>query len=635
MRIQVTCEHCWHEFSVPAERAGQRGKCPECRGPVRVPDNEGYSIRQSPPRRSSSGRANRRQPATSGFFQPHIVIPAGIGAFLVILMIVVFLVLPSDNGPAGGSGLTGNTLTADDLTEEEKAERQRQYQETLNQQQAIKSSAARDSMVDDFGANKVVTVIFDDVIGETEAANKYLQRKLFRAVYHDYAQSSKAAKAQTEQNRKAAEQKAIADHKKTWGGFGPTFVTYRYQVVESDVPYPRVVNAGRVENSFTFHVAPASDVQALVSRIGVGTVSSTSGRTVRIRSQLPVPIPDPDVEELALSFGLERVLNLEISGAEGDPDSVQFFLELELRKSGDSTRPSSMAGLKALGEGNYKLSVAPVDNPRVLIDRLDWAELVEFDETRNRAVVRATLPEKLPTQAEIDALREQERKEGEEIRKADRDNRPRPGESELDWALRAADSASHYTSEKPLKVLATMEIDEARREEVSRFLLARLDSQDWNFEHILRAAVHWKTEQTEEKILQLGGEFSIKSHRNRDVVMETLVALGSEKSATALASGLADFFVGDKSVGYLIQMGPVAEKPVQEYLQHKDAKVRSRAYSVLAKIGTEDSLDPLSSNYRQERDSKMKDQAKFARDAIRTRIKEAEQKESESKEPEM
>ena len=117
-------------------------------------------------------------------------------------------------------------------------------------------------------------------------------------------------------------------------------------------------------------------------------------------------------------------------------------------------------------------------------------------------------------------------------------------------------------------------------------------------------------------------------------MMQALVDLGTENTAKALASGLGDFFVGDDSVQYLIQMGSIAEKPVLAFTKDKDAKTRSRAYAVLYSIGTEESLNELSNNVRLERDGNMRRQVMDCREEIRKRIKELKKEKEQEQEAE-
>ena len=47
MSIEVTCKSCQATFNVAAERAGQRSRCPQCRSPVHVPEEQRSLLPQS------------------------------------------------------------------------------------------------------------------------------------------------------------------------------------------------------------------------------------------------------------------------------------------------------------------------------------------------------------------------------------------------------------------------------------------------------------------------------------------------------------------------------------------------------------------------------------------------------------
>ena len=55
MSIEVTCKSCQATFNVSAERAGKRSRCPQCRSPVRGPEEARSLLPQS----ASSVRARR------------------------------------------------------------------------------------------------------------------------------------------------------------------------------------------------------------------------------------------------------------------------------------------------------------------------------------------------------------------------------------------------------------------------------------------------------------------------------------------------------------------------------------------------------------------------------------------------
>lgn len=626
MSIGAECTECGREYRLPDEKAGRRIRCKDCGAVVDVPQRTARRpARASGARRSSS--SSRRSRSSGGGIPKPLLVAGVVAAVTLCAGLAVYFGMQmlggaDDSALLSGGGAGSSTedvgVTAADLTEEEKAARQAQYDSNLQQQRQAQSQTSRDKMAQRFGAQRVVTVVVDNVVGETEAANKYLQRKLFRAAYQEYEAGRKQAAAQTEANRKSAENQAVQDHKDTWGEFGPSFVQYRYELVDSDVPYPRIINAGRTGNTFTFYAAPASNVQQFSKSLGLGQVSSVNGRKITIQAQLPTPIPDPDVEELALQYGPEKVVRVHVSGATGDPKLVQLYLQNETTSARTDGSRLSMVAMKALGNGEYEFHAAPVSNPQVFGESISWGQLKNLDAASQTIEISATLPEHLPTESELKAAQAEERAREKAIRDADWAHKPRPGEAELDWVIRVIKDKDTFGIEKALKSLALMEVDEDRRDEVAKLLAQHLGETHFGPKIMIPAMLQWKTDDTEKAILRLGG--SRLPSWDREIVMEALAELKTPATAEALASALPDFFSGDKSVRFLIDAGPVAEAAVLRYLKHEDAKVRARVYTVLSEIGGKDAFRQLRTNVKLENNLAMKAQAEAALEAVKSRI---------------
>lgn len=64
MRIQASCESCFHDFSVPSNAAGKRVKCPECGEVVRV-SADSSDGEPAVPRRSSGGKRKSSKKSSS------------------------------------------------------------------------------------------------------------------------------------------------------------------------------------------------------------------------------------------------------------------------------------------------------------------------------------------------------------------------------------------------------------------------------------------------------------------------------------------------------------------------------------------------------------------------------------------
>ncbi|QDU43710.1 hypothetical protein Mal52_21860 [Symmachiella dynata] len=630
MAIVAECFTCGQTYKLSDDKAGRTFRCRGCSATVEVPGIRSRAAGSSRPRSSSGGGAS---------VDKRVLLIGGIvGGFVLLLGIgtIIGMVVSSRNraeeriAVEGEPGLSDEGIAAEDLSDEEKAKRQETYQASLKKRRQARGDRDKKALISNFGKEKVATVVINNVVGDTAAANRYLNRKIFRAAYSIYAGAQERASQQTKQNKDAAAQKALQEHKKQWGKAGPGFVRFEYKVIRSDLPYPRVLNMGRQDNTFTFLVGPAINLREFAEQIGVGSVSDVQGREIHIRAQLPTPIPDPDIEELVLQHGDEKVVRVEVHGAEGSPELVQLYLQNQTEALDNGGNKLSLVAMEALGNGRYQFVVAPVENAQVFAESLDWGQPENVDADAGLVTIAAQLPEHLPSRAELRAaeekLRAEERKRQADenaIRSADISGKARPGEAELDWALRVLQEENVSRPEKALKALARMDVDDERREEVAKVLQQTIGKPFFRLKDQIPAILHWKTDDTEQMILQMGG----KHHSPDDgaALMQALVELNTPTTARALATALTDFFSGDDSVRYLIKMGPLAEGPVLPYLKHKDARIRRRVYAALIEIGGRKSMGSVRSNVKLEKDPVMKALAEGCDAEIRARVAAAEE----------
>lgn len=640
MTIVAECLDCGRTYRLEERFAGRRIRCKDCGEVVEVPDK---TRRGGGPRRAASGRSGGRRSArrdsSKAADKRTLIIVGSVFGGIAAVIALVFLTRggEKDNSAAPDqatsvpSDAAATVAAAVQESPAEKALREQQYEARLSQQRAERSARERDSMARSVGAHRVATVVFSNVVGDTDAAHKYLNRKVFRAAYADYQAGQQRAQQQTEQNRKAAEAQAVEQHKNMWGGYGPGFVQYRYKRVRSDMPYPRIIRGPQMGSSYTYHVSPVSDLNAFARRVGVGNVSSVAGRTVNIAATLPTPIPDPDVEELELEYGREKVAHVTVTGATGEIDRVQLFIRNQIESLQSDGGPKvSVVALKAEGDGRFRFSAGPIADLDLFAERLSWASLGTSDSASRELTLAANLPGDLPSKAELDAERKEKQAKEKAIRDADWAHRPRPDESELDWALREIKENDSGGMKKALVALSLMEVVPERHQEVSDILCRTLRENSWHVKEHLEAMLQWRTDRTERAILTLGGSFSSRT-RNAEPLMQAFVKLGTETSARALASALPDFFSGDKCVPYLIEIGPVAEPQVLAFIKHKDDKVRQRVYNILAEIGTTASVSALKSNIRLEKGG-MQIMAEDCLKAIRTRLSAETEKEADTTE---
>lgn len=578
-------------------------------------------------------RSTRKGRANSGG-NPAVLVGV-IGGGGLIAAIAIFGLMPllstkpllpppaPDNGQYPAiAGTTPGVPATIAPTPEQNAANAAAYEARLERDRLKSAENQKAEMQKRFGADKVVTVIIKNVPGDPVAADKYLNRKLFRAAYHDYKEAASRAQAQTEQNKEQAKQQAIAQAQQQ-GPFGPMFVHFRYKQVNSDLPYPQIVSGSKANGTFIYHAAPVVAIDQFVGRFEIGErrAIDPGSRTVTVEAQLPNPVPDPDVEELYLQYGRESVAKIRVKGAKGQPDSVTYYLESQTKKS-DAAATLAVAGMKPLGSGDYELFVAPVADLQVFAERLGYGTVGGVEETTRVITIEAALPDDLPPRPTPAELAEIHRKEMEKLwnKPSNFDDKPRDGEDFYVWALRVIKGNHASAAKAALIELKLKEVDEDHLREVSDTLIATLKD-TWNAPEHLEAMAVWKTEGTERAIIGLIG--NIHFHRHSRAIMEALAKFGTKESARALSMGLTDHSYGEDASRSLIEMGSIAEEFVVKFGDHREDGVRARVYEVLAEIGTEKSLPKLRSNASKEKDVFMKDRAKDAIEKIKQRSSDA------------
>lgn len=578
-------------------------------------------------------RSNRKSKANSGGNPAVLVAVLGGGGLVAAIAIFGLMSLfnskpllppPSpDNGqyPAV-AGTTPGVPATIATTPEQNAANAAAYEARLERDRQKSAENQKAEMQQRFGPDKVVTVVIKNVPGDPVAADKYLNRKLFRAAYHDYKEAASRAQAQTEQNKEQAKQQAIAQAQQQ-GPFGPMFVHYRYKQVNSDLPYPQIVSGTKANGTFVYHAAPVIAIDQFAGRFEIGEKRfiDPGSRTVTVEAQLPNPVPDPDVEELYLQYGRESVAKIRVKGAKGQTDSVTYYLESQTKKS-DPAATLAIAGIKPLGSGDYELFVAPVTDLQVFAERLGYGSVGGVEPTTRVITIEAALPDDLPPRPTPAELAEINRKEMEKLwnKPSNHDEKPRDGEDFYVWALRVIKGNHSSAAKAALTELKLKDVEEDHLREVSDLLISTLKD-SWNVPEHLEAMAVWKTDGTERAIIGLIG--NIHFHRHSRAIMETLAKFGTKESARALSMGLADHSYGEDASRCLIEMGGIAEEFVVKFADHREDGVRARVYEVLGEIGTEKSLSKLRSNSTKEKDVFMKDRAKDAMEKIKQRSNDA------------
>jgi hypothetical protein len=554
----------------------------------------------------------------------------GGGLFLVVAVIGVmstFRTRPIPPPPGADpivavAGTTPGVPATVQLTPEQNAANAAAYEARMDRGRMQNAETQRAEMAKKVGADKVVTVIITGVPGDPAAAHKYLNRKLFRAAYHDYKEAASRAQAQTEQNKEQAKQQALAQAQQP-GGFGPMFVHFRYQQVDSDLPYPQIISGSKANGTFIYHASPVLGLEPFAARFDIGEkrMIDHGSRTVTIEAQLPNPVPDPDVEELYLQYGRDAVARIHVKGATGDQDRVTYYLETQTTQLDPATN-LAVAGLKMTAPGEYDLFVAPVSDLAVFAARIGYGTVAETDPAIRVITVDAKLPDDLPARPTAAELAEIRRKEWDKHwnKPSIFDDKPREGEDFYAWAFRVIKGNHSPAAKAALLELKLKDVEEEHLEEVSETLIATLKG-SWNVAEHLDAMAVWKGKGTEKAILGLVGNFQYRQHSK--AIMDCLAKFGTKESARALTMGLTDRSYGDDAVQALIEIGPVAEEFVVKFVDHRDEPVRNRVYDVLAEIGTEKSVSKLRSTASKEKESFMKDRAKEVIELIKQRGEDA------------
>lgn len=470
-----------------------------------------------------------------------------------------------------------------------------------------------------FGEDKVATVIIKKAAGDPTAIERYLGRKLFRAAYQDY--KSLAGRPSQAQSSERAKQEAFVRANQQ-PDFGPPFVQFRYKLISSEVPYPRVTTVSKAGGTFIYHVAPVTSLEQFASRceIGESPMIDHVARTITVEAQLPTPITDPDVEELYLQFGRESVAKIRVLDANGQKDAVLYFLESQTALLDPSVN-LAVAGGKSLGPGKFELFVAPVVDLRAFADRVNYGTLNDIESTVRMITIDAKIPKDLqprPSSAELAMIRSREwdRLWGKPSAIGDK---PPEGDEFYAWVLRKL-KGPHAEAKAALDELKLKDVDEAHRQQVADALASTL-KQSTNIAEQLDAMVIWKNDATERAIIGLIG--NAQHHRHSPLIMAALVKMGTKESARALALGLTDNTYGDDASRSLIEMGSIAEEFVVKLADNRDDVVRTRVYDVLAAIGTEKSIPKLRGNITKEKDPFMKDRVKETIDKIKQRADDA------------
>jgi hypothetical protein len=551
-----------------------------------------------------------KKPRRKGASDDNPMLQAGmVGGGIFVIVIVVYGLstlfsskpLLAPPGPENSPIVTGPVVAAvpaqQNSTNSVRTERERA--KPVEQQ--------KDELQKKFGADRIVTVVVKIAAGDSAMADRYLNRKLFRAAYTDYKAASSGEPA--------------SDQTKVHALFDSQFVCGQYRQLNSRLPYPQIFPGARAKSSLSYYVVPVVDLDGFANRIGLGgaPIVDPETRTITLEAELPSPIPDPDIDELGLRYGPETVAKIRVNSAKGPADSVRYYLEWQTALA-EPSGMLAMTGTKGLSPGNFELSVAPVSDLQAFASRIGYGTVAMIEPKSRTITIDANLPAELPNRPSDVELIEIRRRELDRLQNQPAVEKPRPGEDFFVWAVRSLKGRQVGAMKAALTELKKKDVDETHRREVAETLISTLKGSMHIPDHLDAMAV-WKIDGTDRAIAGLIGNPLHRQHS--PAIIAALAKIGSKEAARAVSAGFTDETYGEIAARSLIEMGSVGEEFVVKFLDHRDEYMRTRAYEVLSEIGTEKSLQKLRSCIAKEKDPFLKDRVKEVIERIKQRGAEA------------
>lgn len=612
MPITAQCDSCFREYRLEDHLAGKKIRCKECGEVIAVPSARrggsggGRGRRPRPAARPQRARRDDYEPDDFGDAAPRSRGRSKGGTNKTLMTIGAIIGGVALFGVLGCAGLY--------------------FISSMNSGVTIDGPIAEEFKTK-YGDDHAITLVVHDVpADDAEAAKKYLLSRIAEQAKAIYQKEKQRADQITGRNKREAENAA-----RDRGD-----IMYRYREEESKYRSTHTVLAVEDGSTLTFLATPVDDAAAFVSSLKIGSVDSSSGREYHVKASLPDPIPDPEVEGLRKHHGYDRVYQFALTGASGNEEDVKNYVAMHVylaRNEGrfyantatvmDCIRGARIQAWKSKGNGRYEFTLAPVDKPDQLAAAIDFG-VANIDHSRRVINIAAQLPNPVPTIAELTAAREkviaeqkaiaaaeaarkaEERRIADEkraadkaIRDADWAKRPRPGETELEWATRIMEADDAFAVPVVLAALVKMEVPEDSKLEVATILGKKFGNHRYPIDKLLPAFKKWcPEEQFEPTLIQwLKAD---KFGRSVDPIFTELAASKSEAALAAIAGTLESTFVSRKAIPILKSLGPVAEDAVLPGTDHADQQVRTRVYEVLAAIGTTKSVKILKGNIRKE-----------------------------------
>ena len=504
--------------------------------------------------------------------------------------------------------------------------------------------------------NNTVTVNFTNVQGDTFRAKRYLRYKIHDAAYFDYRLAAAEADAQTAANRQQAEQEAI-----NRAAPYQHFVRYEYRRVQSPLPYPSIIDQGRIGTTISYVCGPCKNPTVFSQNIGMPN-STVNGRVITVKCNFQGEIPHPEVEKLTNEHGSQSVAKVVVSNAKGPEDLVILYLREKTPRQVNEFSPRlTVAGIENINDNTYQYYAGRVDDVNEFANMLgssDWAQVKKVDAAKRTVYLTANLPAELPSAEDFRALRdlrreierkerdirsEQDRlarnqaREKEQLARdqareasrlndeADKKGKARPGESDADWIERSFADKSPFYFDEFLVNLAKTNVNPEILDSVSSNLVSALEETNStsHAEELINAMLAWRTEETEAAIFEMVDDRRYSSQVV--ALMNAMRTIGTAEAAEKLATGLTHQTESNRAKKHLIALGEIAEPAVTPMMRHPIIEVRYQAYEVLYNVGTRASLPRLKENRKMEKMVEMKKNIKSVIDAIEERYPEEEE----------
>ena len=369
--IVIACKHCDREYRLADEMAGRSMNCKSCGLRFAVPE-------------SAPKKKKRRKKSSL-----NVPLLAAIGGVLVIVVMVLVAVnWRTENAMNQSPENSGSPNT--------NAMRVSPYGLTPAPAPTPEQSMAREAadwkvFCQSNGAATAQIVFVGSNVG-VEPAPEWFDWWAIEAASHEYRQDVEHARLATEANKKAAEQKAIANAAPNQ--IGVTW--YRYQNVQPTLKFPTAISPTSLADRNVLFINNVVDFNSLVARLKTSLGSKLefvapdkidpSQRRVELAVKLPAIIPDERLEAFRKTHG-ENVARIVIQNWDfGNKLLLEWVREVVQQ---------GRAGITGYDGSGSKVSflVSAVDDIENLAQQLPWEGLPRIEPERKVITGRIKVPD--------------------------------------------------------------------------------------------------------------------------------------------------------------------------------------------------------------------------------------------------